>query len=178
LLQLLTTILHRKQTTPNDAATHTFFQLLLLLLLSNNKKTPQDGRNKKEVPPPSTKSTKTGPLDHLLLSLLSNRKETPQDGRDKKKVPPPSTKTTKHDIAQTRGSRPTLQTRSNGGGGTDEPRSWELLLLLLPLLSSLFLKIGNNSTRNEAGSARVLYSWKSQLMLYSLACVTRLDEQA
>jgi hypothetical protein len=40
------------------------------------------------------------------------------------------------------------------------------------------LKIGNNSTRNEAGSARVLYSRKFQLMLYSLACVTRLDEQA
>jgi hypothetical protein len=40
------------------------------------------------------------------------------------------------------------------------------------------LKIVNNSTRNEAGSARDLYSRKSQLMLYSLACVTRLDEQA
>jgi hypothetical protein len=37
------------------------------------------------------------------------------------------------------------------------------------------LKIG---TRNEAGNPWVLYSRKSQLMLYSLACVTRLDEQA
>jgi hypothetical protein len=73
LLQLLTTILHRKQTTPNDAATHTFFQLLLLL--SNSRKTPQDGRNKKEVPPPSANTTKTRPLHRLLLFLLSNREK-------------------------------------------------------------------------------------------------------
>jgi hypothetical protein len=79
----------------------------------------------------------------FFFFFFPTAQKTPQDGRHKKKVPAPSTKTTKHDIAQTRGSRPTLQTRSAGGGGNDEPRSWELLhrlplLLLLPLLSSLF----------------------------------------